>query len=126
MSLNTFYACSFQVRIAMEKIRNLVKNAKNVTTLQPFDSMLPPRIISLKDGSEIRIKGADKQEIKAVENMIWLAAWDGEGFCLDEFCPEDGHFLHKFILDPKVVIATDHHGNVAHATLFAFHLVVLL
>ena len=101
----------------MEKIPNLVKNAKNVTTLQPFDSILPPRIISLRDGSEIRIKGADKQEIKVVENMVWSAAWDGEGFCLDEFCPKDGHFLHKFILDLKVVIATDHHGNVMGAAI---------
>ena len=94
----------------------MVKNAKNITTLQPFDSQLQPRIISLRDGSEIRIKGADKQEIKVVENMIWLAARDGDGFCLDEFCPKDCHFLHKFILDPKV-IATDHHGNVMGAAI---------
>ena len=101
----------------MEKIPNLVKNDKNVTTLQPFDSILPPRIISLKDGSEIRIKGADKQEVKVVENIISLAATYSDGFCLDEFCPEDGHFLHKFILDPKVVIATDRHGNIMGAAI---------
>ena len=101
----------------MGKIPNLVKNDKNITTLQPLDSILPPRIISLRDGSEIRIKGADKQEVKVVENMIWLAARDGDGFCLDEFCPKDGHFLHKFILDPKVVIATDHHGNIMGAAI---------
>ena len=96
----------------MEEIPNLVMNENTITTLQPSDSLIQPRVISLKNGSNIRIKGADRQEVEVVENMIWAAARDGDGFCLNEFCPKDGHFLHKFILEPTVVVATDHYGNV--------------
>ena len=108
---------SFQIKSAMEEIPYLVKNERNITTLQPSDSLIQPRVISLKGESKIRIKGADRLEVEVVENLIWAAARDGDGFCLDEFCPEDGHFLHKFILEPTVVLATDHCGNVIGAAI---------
>ena len=52
--------------------------------------------------------------------MIWSAAKDGDGFCLDEFCPKDGNFLHKFILDPKVLVAIDHQGDIKGAAVCGF------
>ena len=99
----------------------LIKNDKKVTTLQPSDSvLLQPRVVTMKDHSEITLRGANAREIQAIENNIWTAARDGDGFCLDEFCPTNGHFLHKFILDPKVVIATDYHGNLKGSALCGF------
>ena len=98
----------------------LIKNHKNITTLQPSDSVLRPRVITLRDQYDITLKGANAQEIQAVENMIWKTARDGNGFCLDEFCPTSGYFLHKFILDPKVVIATDYHGNLKGSAICGF------
>ena len=98
----------------------LIKNDQNITTLQPLDSVLKPRIITMKDQSEITLRGANAREIHAVEKIIWTTARDGDGFCLDEFCPTNGHFLHKFILDPKLVIATDYHGNIKGSAICGF------
>ena len=45
-------------------------------------------------------------------------AQNGDGFNLDEFCADDGHFLHKFILEPKVVVATDVNGTIKRTTIY--------
>ena len=52
--------------------------------------------------------------------MIRKLAKNGDGFNLDEFCSNDGHFLHKFIYEPRVVIATDCHGNTNGAVICGF------
>ena len=82
----------FQVKPAMTDAPILTRNDKNITTLRPSDSVLQPRVVTMTDQSEITLKGANVQETQAVENMIWKTARDGDGFCLDEFCPTSGYF----------------------------------
>ena len=79
-----------------------------------------PRTVVTKHGKEIHVKGANKHEIQEVEEMVKLCARYGDGFNLDEFCPKNGHFLHKFIIDPKVLVATDHHGSIKGAAICGF------
>ncbi len=47
-----------------------------------------------------------------VEDFIREAAETGDGFSLDEFCPQNGTFLHKFIRDAQALVATDPSGVV--------------
>ncbi len=42
----------------------------------------------------------------------------GEGFNVDEFSSTDGHFLHKFILEPHVFVAVDTNREIKG---FAIH-----
>ena len=81
---------------------------------------IKPRTIFIKNNEEIILTAANNQEMQKVETMIRDCARVGDGFNLDEFCPDDGHFLCKFILDPKVVIATCSHGNIKGAAVCGF------
>ena len=78
--------------------------------------MLPARIGTkttiVKGGEEITLRGANTDETEEVEEMVRQCARTGDGFNIDEFSPEDGHFLHKFILEPKVAIATGSNGTI--------------
>ncbi len=52
--------------------------------------------------------------------MVRECAESGDGFNLDEFCPEHGHLLHKFIHQPRVLVATDIQGQISGAAIFGF------
>ena len=65
-------------------------------------------------------KGSTRDEVLEVEQMVRDCAKIGDGFNVDEFCPNDGHYLHKFIHEPRVVIATDFHGNILGAVICGF------
>ena len=83
--------------------------------------MLPARTGTkttiVKGGEEITLRGANTDEIEEVEEMVRQCARMGDGFNIDEFSPEDGHFLHKFILEPKVAIATGSNGTIKGAVI---------
>ena len=53
-----------------------------------------------------------------MEELVRTCAQNGDGFNLDEFCLNDGHFLHKFILEPKVVIATNAQKIITGAAIY--------
>ena len=91
-----------------------------ITTMLPADAKVKAKTITLKSNEAVTVKGANLQEVKEVESMVRHCAQTGDGFGLDEFCPDDGHFLHKFIHEPQVVIATDSHGNVKAGTICGF------
>ena len=55
-----------------------------------------------------------------MESMVRNCAKRGDGFNVDEFCPTDGHFLHKFIFEPKVVIATDYKDEIQGMAICGF------
>ena len=83
--------------------------------------MLPARIgtktITVKGGEELTLRGATTEEVEEVEEMVRECARIGDGFNIDEFSPDDGHFLHKFILEPKVAIATNSNGTIKGAVI---------
>ena len=81
---------------------------------------ITPQVVKIKHGEEIELKGPVRQELLEVEEMVKQCAKNGDGFNLDEFCPINGNFLHKFIIDPKVAIATDHHGSIKGAAICGF------
>ena len=84
-----------------------------VTTLMPVtESTFPSQDVMTNRGHKLKIEGASLEDIHVVESMIVGCATDGDGFCLDEFSPDDGHFLHKFIHEPRVLVATDSYGTI--------------
>ena len=104
----------------MEIVPTLPENKNSSTTLSPADELIQPRTVEAKYHEKITIKGATTVEVLQVENLVHGCAKDGDGFNLDEFCPNYGHFLHKFLHEPKVVIATDDHGNIKGAAICGF------
>ena len=102
----------------MEIVPTLPENKDSSTTLSPADELIQPRTVEAKNHEKITIKGATTMEVKEVENLIWRCAQNGDGFNFDEFCPNNGHFLHKFLHKPKVVIATDDHGSIKGAAIY--------
>ena len=90
------------------------------TALLPADGTMNTKTITLKSNETVIVKGANLGQVREVENMVMHCAQTGDGFGLDEFCPNDGHFLHKFIHKPRVVIATDIHGNVKAGAICGF------
>ena len=91
-----------------------------ITTLLPADASIKAKTATLESKEAVIIKGANPEEVKEVESMVRHCAQTGDGFGLDEFCPDDGHFLHKFIHEPRVVIATDSYGNVKAGAICGF------
>ena len=89
-----------------------------------ISDMLPAeieaKVMQLKDGRNLVFKGASREEILRVESMVRNCAMKGDGFNLDEFCPNNGRFLHKFIFKPTVVIATDSFGDIKGAAICGF------
>ena len=74
----------------------------------------------VKNKESVILKGATRNEVLEVEQMVRNCAKIVDGFSVVEFCPNDGHFLHKFIHNPRVVIATDLHGNIQGAVFCGF------
>ncbi len=66
------------------------------------------------------IRGGNQKDLEKVEQMIRQCAESGDGFNIDEFCPEDGHFLHKFIHQPKVIVAAGNQGQILAAAIYGF------
>ena len=52
--------------------------------------------------------------------MVRNCAKRGDGFNVDEFCPADGRFLHKFIFEPKVFIATVYKDEIQGVAVCGF------
>ena len=90
------------------------------TTSDMLPAEIEAKLIRLKDGRNLVFKGASGEEILLVETMVRNCAKNGDGFNLDEFCPSDGRFLHKFIFEPKVVIAIDTEGEIQGAAICGF------
>ena len=78
------------------------------------------KVMQLKDGRNIVLRGATKEEIPGVESMVRNCAKRGDGFNVDEFCPTDGHFLYKFIFEPRVVVATDFKNEIQGVAICGF------
>ena len=95
----------------------MIPNESNITSLLPAEQLIEPRSVTTRNGTIIDVKGAKQEEIKQVEEMVRNCASNGDGFNLDEFCPNEGHFIHKFIREPKVVVATDQSGNIKGAAI---------
>ena len=66
------------------------------------------------------IRGGNQKDLEKVEQMIRQCAESGDGFNIDEFCPDTGHFLHKFIYQPRVLVAIDNQGSIRGAAIFGF------
>ena len=102
------------------KVLSIPIKTSRATTLLPGDTKVNSKQLKVKNNESIILKGATRSEVQEVEQMVRNCAKIGDGFNLDEFCPDDGHFLHKFIHEPKVVIATDHHGNIKGAAICGY------
>ncbi len=61
----------------------------------------------------------DMADIDAVEHLIRDNAAQAQGFGIDEFKP-DGHFNHRLIHDPKVLLVKDTAGNFLGATIYGY------
>ena len=105
-------------------IESAVNNNKmGRTTLKAARDILQPRYFVTRDNQQMCIRGADnKEEVLKAEQMIRQCAKSGDGFNIDEFCSEDGHFLHKFIFQPKVLVAADSRNNIIGAAIFGLSL----
>ena len=82
--------------------------------------MVNQSTFTAKDGEILTLKGATRKDAQIVEEMVRYCAQSGEGFGLDEFCSDNGHFIHKLIHQPKVVIATDSFGDIKGTAICAF------
>ena len=107
---------SFQFIASKKKNLKLPQNKTGVSTMVTADVTM--EVIITKKQEEVTLRGANRQEIQEVEEMARKCAQNGDGFNLDEFCAVDGHFLHKFILEPKVVVATDAQGTIKGAAIY--------
>ncbi len=89
--------------------------APGATSLSLGGALLPPPGTLPRRSGNITIRGADPAKIQIVEDMIREAAETGDGFNLDEFCPQNGNFLHKFIRDPRVLVAMENDDVIGAA-----------
>ncbi len=65
------------------------------------------------------LREPDIKDIDAVEHMIRNCAAEADGFGIDEFKP-DGHFNHRLMHEPKVLIAVDTENNILGAVLYGY------
>ena len=107
---------SFQFIASKKKNLKLPQNKSGTSTMVTADVTM--EVIITKKQEEVTLRGASRQEIQEVEEWVRKCAQNGDGFNLDEFSADDGHFLHKFILEPKVVVATDVHGTIKGTAIY--------
>ncbi len=60
-----------------------------------------------------------KADMDFVEHMIRQCAERAEGFGIDEFKP-DGHFLHRLLYEPKVLLAVDNNDRILGASIYGY------
>ena len=60
-----------------------------------------------------------KEDMNTIEHMIRGCAAEADGFGIDEFKP-DGHFNHRLMHEPKVLLARDMDGNFLGAAIYGF------
>ena len=99
------------------KIPQLMKTVAAETHLnQPF-----PRDISLPDltlhGTTFSVLQATSDDLWVVEDMVRMAAIQGQGFALDEFTPE-GHFNRSLLMDHHLLVVKDSGGHLVAAIIF--------
>ena len=102
----------------------MIETATNIkkigTSLKAARDIFHPKYFSTRDNQQLCVRGANNVEAERVEELIRQCAESGDGFNIDEFCPEDGHFLHKFIHQPRVIVATDIQDEIRGAAIFGF------
>ena len=113
-------SCVFQFVKRNRDVPILPENESGNTTLSPANDVVTKKTFTTKDGDILTLKGAKKEDVQIVEQMVHQCAQSGEGFGLDEFCPDNGHFIHRLIHQPKVVIATDSLGDIKGAAICGF------
>ena len=96
------------------------ENESGKTTLSPANDIVTKRTFSTEDGDILTLRGAKKDDVQIVEQMVHQCAQSGEGFGQDEFCPDNGHFIHRLIHPPNVVIVTDSLGDIKGAAICGF------
>ncbi len=67
----------------------------------------------------IILKAPEIQDMDSVEHLIRDCAAQAEGFGIDEFKP-DGHFNHRLMHEPKVLLAKDTADNFLGAAIYGF------
>ncbi len=87
-------------------------NSSGASTLLPCRDQVQPKVIRTKNNQTLVLRGAYEGEIGVVEQLVRECAEAGEGFNMDEFSSTDGHFLHKFILEPHVFVAVDSNREI--------------
>ena len=86
---------------------NLLDGSIPVPKCAPSDTWnitLSPKKITLKSGLKIIIEVANDNDKYKVEGLIRAAAFNGEGFAVDEFT-EEGHFNYKFFRKFATIVA---------------------
>ncbi len=119
----SFAFISWQFVQRNKKIVHTALNNTKVgrTNLKAANDVIQLRQFTTKDNQELCVRGARDEEVDKVEQIVRQCAESGDGFNIDEFCPDNGHFLHKFIHQPKTVVVVDQsESEIKAAGIFGF------